>query len=106
MFPASEADPNVVSPGPKPSSCTIPSPLYTPPPLPLLPPAGSGGGVVRVTGSRYMLVNVWSAPNYCYRCGNIASVLTLYPDGSRQAKLFKEVPVSGTPLRDVIPYFL
>ncbi|KAF4690572.1 Mitochondrial GTPase [Perkinsus olseni] len=115
MFPASE-DPNVISPGPKPrpSSCVIPPVPVNPldyhtsiPSSNRSPAAAAGGGSsgIRI-GSRCMLVNVWSAPNYCYRCGNIASVLTLYPDGSRQAKLFKEVPMSGSPLRDIVPYFL
>lgn len=56
------------------------------------------------------LVTVWSAPNYCYRCGNIAAVLS-FPDSdpdSREAKLFRAVPDSERviPPRTQTPYFL
>ena len=65
-------------------------------------------------GIKYMfdnrLVTVWSAPNYCYRCGNIASILVLPSSDLNQkdAKIFSAVPNSERviPQRVATPYFL
>jgi len=48
-------------------------------------------------GYKYMfpdksLVTVWSAPNYCYRCGNVASILALDANLNREFKIFQAVP--------------
>jgi serine/threonine-protein phosphatase 6 catalytic subunit len=50
-------------------------------------------------GYKYMfpeknLITVWSAPNYCYRCGNIASILVFDEHLDREVKIFNEVPES------------
>jgi len=55
------------------------------------------------------LVTVWSAPNYCYRCGNIAAVLELDEKLGRNYKKFEAAPQEsrGIPAKKPAPdYFL
>lgn len=64
-------------------------------------------------GYKYMfdkkLVTVWSAPNYCYRCGNIAAILEFDENKIASFKTFEAAPqeVRGIPSRKPPPdYFL
>jgi len=54
------------------------------------------------------LVTVWSAPNYCYRCGNVASILNVTDNLDRSFDIFHAVSESSraVPYRNVVPYFL
>jgi serine/threonine-protein phosphatase PP1-1/serine/threonine-protein phosphatase 6 catalytic subunit len=54
------------------------------------------------------LVTVWSAPNYCYRCGNVASILSLDDKRNREFKIFNAVPDEkrSFPPRTNMSYFI
>ncbi|EPZ31643.1 Metallo-dependent phosphatase [Rozella allomycis CSF55] len=57
------------------------------------------------------LVTVWSAPNYCYRCGNVASILNVKENLSVDEscfKIFNAVPDQQrqAPQRQITPYFM
>ena len=53
-------------------------------------------------------MTVWSAPNYCYRCGNVAAVLCFNDINSKQVKIFSAVPEANrkVPPSITTPYFL
>jgi len=55
------------------------------------------------------LVTVWSAPNYCYRCGNVAAILELEENLEKRFKVFEAAPQDrrGVPAKRPVPdYFL
>ena len=55
------------------------------------------------------LVTVWSAPNYCYRSGNLASILEIDDNLNKSFKIFDAAPQSargGVPERTLPDYFL
>lgn len=54
------------------------------------------------------LVTVWSAPNYCYRCGNVASILSFDDKLERVVKYFTETEENSNMMapRAAVPYFL
>lgn len=37
-------------------------------------------------------MTVWSAPNYCYRCGNVASIMNVAEDLEPKFSIFSAVP--------------
>eukprot|EP00871_Galdieria_phlegrea_P002642 jgi/Galph1/3379/GphlegSOOS_G2008.1 len=43
------------------------------------------------------IVTVWSAPNYCYRCGNVASIMELDENLQRTFKVFEAAEESSRP---------
>ena len=54
------------------------------------------------------LVTVWSAPNYCYRCGNQASLMRVDEQGGHSYEIFSEHEKSSQSVHynTLIPYFL
>ena len=53
-------------------------------------------------------MTVWSAPNYCYRCNNLAAIMEVKETGENEFKIFKTVPEStkSVHFNNVLPYFL
>jgi len=55
------------------------------------------------------IVTVWSAPNYCYRCGNVAAILELDEHLDPKYKIFEAAPQpenKEVPRRPTPDYFL
>ncbi|KAH9956059.1 Metallo-dependent phosphatase [Russula dissimulans] len=68
-------------------------------------------------GYKYMfdeaLATVWSAPNYCYRCRNMAAILTVRENGARSFTVYgpaeeneRDVAQQRTRRAGTLPYFV
>ena len=53
-------------------------------------------------------MTVWSAPNYCYRMGNLASFMSLDENLTRTWKMFASAPETSNSvgIQKTLPYFL
>ena len=55
------------------------------------------------------VVTVWSAPNYCYRCGNVASILNVSENMEKTFDIFhalRDQTQRAIPYKTLVPYFL
>lgn len=55
------------------------------------------------------LVTVWSAPNYCYRCGNVASILNINEKLDKTFDIFhalRDQTTRAVPYKTLVPYFM
>ncbi|KAL3070416.1 hypothetical protein niasHT_032206 [Heterodera trifolii] len=55
------------------------------------------------------VLTIWSAPNYCYRCGNVAAILEMDDVLKKEFLIFEAAPQVGrnTPMKGPMPeYFL
>jgi CTP:phosphocholine cytidylyltransferase-like protein len=54
------------------------------------------------------LVTVWSAPNYCYRCNNLASFMKVDENVNHSFEVFDadERSKESMHYKNIIPYFL
>ncbi len=55
------------------------------------------------------LVTVWSAPSYCYRCGNVASILNVNETLDKTFDIFhalRDQTARAIPYKTLVPYFL
>jgi serine/threonine-protein phosphatase 6 catalytic subunit len=67
---------------------------------------------LQLVARAHQLVTVWSAPNYCYRCGNVASILMVGENMDQSFRYFSETENSlhggqkGEERNALVPYFL